>query len=76
MFLLWFLLINFSFRKFDWDTPVKTLLGDEWSGFGDVWRTNECCLRDLLAHKVGCELGESDFGWVCDGIDRQQLIRY
>ena len=61
--------------RINWDTPLNDLLGDEWSGFSDPWGTNDACLRDLLAHKLGVELGESDFGWLCDGMSRSDIVK-
>ena len=43
--------------------------------FGDKFRTERACLRDLLAHKMGIELGETDFGWMCGAVSRRQLLK-
>ena len=39
----------------------------------DQFRTQNATLRDLLAHKMDIELGESDFGWLCGAIDRNKI---
>lgn len=50
-------------------------LGSEFS-FSCKWRTEEATFRDLLSHKMGIELGESDFGWLFGGMKRSDILRY
>ncbi|XP_070564933.1 uncharacterized protein [Ptychodera flava] len=58
----------------DWDTPVKSILGDCFRLPGD-FRTSEVCLRDILAHKVG--LYENFLLMVMNtNISREELTRY
>jgi hypothetical protein len=38
--------------KFDWDTKVKDLLGDEWE-LMDKWANEKAAVKDILSHVTG-----------------------
>ena len=59
----------------NWDTPLTEILGAHCQ-FSDPVRTQQVCLRDVLAHKVGIELGETDFGYITGNFDRDEIVRY
>ena len=67
----------FPFTRKGWDTPLKDLGIRGAPVFSDDFRSTHVCLRDILAHKLGIELGESDFGWVCDAFpSTYHLMKY
>ena len=68
-------LLTLGFNFSTWDTPLHVILGDECQ-FPDQFRTEMVCLRDVLAHKVGIELGETDFGYITGNFEREDIIRF
>ncbi|XP_077863737.1 uncharacterized protein LOC100372963 [Saccoglossus kowalevskii] len=57
----------------EWDTPLHNRLGDSFQLPGN-FRTDEVCLRDLMAHKVGLE--ESFLLLVMDtNMTKQEYVR-
>lgn len=40
------------FSRYNWDTPIREIIGDKFKLFDDT-RTKNVNFRDLLSHKVG-----------------------
>ena len=53
---------------------MRDIFGEEFE-FCEQFRSERASLRDILGHKMGIELGESDFGWLCEGVDRKEIIK-
>jgi len=61
--------------KLSWDDPVIKHL--PWLQLRDPWVTREVTLRDLLAHRLGHELGPNEwvFEYYACGVTKDEILR-
>ena len=64
--------MNVYLKRFSWDTPVRTILGNKFV-LADPLRTAKLTLRDLLSHRTGLPRNDP---LLLGGFTTKELLRF